>query len=239
MVAPGLGSAAAFIILDLPENIDFINLGLAPEMPVTLAGAWLWVNDLLVVDCHHICIWQGRKKDELTWRGEGLTWANLAALGQVLSRWGREGGWEERVAATMQQLRSGLLGRERNNLEDAVRNLLGYGPGLTPSGDDFLLGLLAVTDGGADYRVCLESFHRAIAANLELTNEISAFFLRQALSGDYHEYLQEVVYAVINGLPTAVITAARKLLALGATSGTDMARGIYQGFSWAVAGGVS
>ncbi|OIQ54848.1 hypothetical protein MORE_12260 [Moorella thermoacetica] len=236
LVGPGLGSAAAFINLDLPENIDFINLGLAPDMPVSLTGGWLWVNGILVVDCRRTCIWQGRERAELAWRGEELTWANLTALGQALSRWGRGGGWEERVADPLRQLRSGLLGRERDNLDGAVRSLLGYGPGLTPSGDDFLLGLLAVTGGGADYRVCLEGFHRAIAANLERTNEISAFFLRQALAGDYHEYLQEVVYAVINGIPATVITAARKLLALGATSGTDMARGIYLGFSWAVTG---
>lgn len=237
LVGPGLGAAAAFINLDLPENIDFINLGLAPEMPVCLAGGWLKVDGILAVDCRRIGIWQGRERAELAWRREGLTWANLTALGQALSRWGRFNGWENGAAGTLQQLRSGLLGRDWPSLEGAVKGLMGYGPGLTPSGDDFLLGLLAVTGGGEDYRACREGFHKAIAANLERTNEISAFFLRQALAGDYHEYLQEVVYTVINGIPSSVAIAAHKLLSLGATSGTDIAKGIYRGFSWAVTAG--
>ncbi|WP_434073666.1 oxamate carbamoyltransferase subunit AllH family protein [Moorella naiadis (nom. illeg.)] len=263
LAGPEKGNAAAFIIIDLPENINFCVLGIRQDLPVTLAGGWLRVGDALEIDCRGSIPWQGRRPEELRWEGEGLAWANVAALGQAISRWGTKGGVGypagrhnpyQPVVELLEQLRAGLLGRgpcrraasavdesnkpcylqglKGDRLDGAVNGLLGYGPGLTPSGDDLLLGLLAATSGGTDYQEQLAGLHRAIADNLKRTNTISAFFLGQALGGDYHEYVQEVVYAVINGIPTQVTAMARRLLGLGATSGTDIARGIYLGFSW-------
>lgn len=261
LAGPEKGNAGAFVILDLPENIDFCVLGIRQDMPVTLAGGWLRVGDALAIDCRGSIPWQGRRPEELRWEGEGLAWANVAALGQAISRWGIMGGVGDPAgrhnpyqpaAELLAQLRARLLGRgpgatpvgdesnkpgyfqglKSDGLDGAVTGILGYGPGLTPSGDDLLLGLLAATSGGADYRQRLVWLHQAIADNLKRTNTISAFFLEQALGGDYHEYVQEVVYAVINGIPTQVTAMTRRLLGLGATSGTDIARGIYLGFSW-------
>ncbi|MDN5345256.1 MAG: hypothetical protein PWQ18_1370, partial [Clostridia bacterium] len=236
LVGPGTGNAAAFMVLDLPENLDFIGLGLKKDMPVTLAGGGLQADGVLTVDCRQARPWQGREPAALRWTREGLSWTNVTALGQAIGRWGVKDGWGDTRAGYLEQLRAAFLGWESGSLEGAVKGLLGYGPGLTPGGDDLLLGLLAATGGGADYQPYLEGFRGAIATNLGRTNEISAFFLRWALAEDYHEYLQEVVYAVINGMPALVNTAARNLLGLGATSGTDIARGIYLGFSWVFPG---
>lgn len=47
----------------------------------------------------------------------------------------------------------------------------------------------------------------------------------------YHEYIQDLIYAVVNETPEKVIALSKRLMKIGATSGSDIAAGIYIGFA--------
>ena len=104
-----------------------------------------------------------------------------------------------------------------------VSGLIGLGPGLTPSGDDFLVGALATLDalGEDDAHVLLA---RAITDALPgATSALSAAFLRAAAGRHIGENLHRVVSSAIAGDVAAALTAAASI---GHSSGWDMLAGI-------------
>lgn len=107
--------------------------------------------------------------------------------------------------------------------EEAVQGLIGLGPGLTPSGDDFLVGALALLDaiGERDAHAALA---RAITDALPtMTTPLSACFLRAAARAHVGESLHRVVSPVIAGDVDAAVATADSI---GHSSGWDMMAGI-------------
>jgi hypothetical protein len=114
---------------------------------------------------------------------------------------------------------------------EAVKSLIGLGPGLTPTGDDVLLGFLSIVNTCDDFIPAREAFINEILSNLKYTSDISGYFLKMAAESHYHEYVQNVIYSMVFGLPESVSISVKKLLSIGATSGSDIATGMYIGFS--------
>ena len=112
------------------------------------------------------------------------------------------------------------------NTEDAVRRLIGFGPGLTPSGDDLILGFTAAANHFTEDNGFLSRLHGAITSALGATTDLSAQFLRNAMQCEYHEYIEDMLIALCD-IPETVIPAAAKLINIGATSGSDIAAGMY------------
>ena len=97
-----------------------------------------------------------------------------------------------------------------------VRTLVGRGPGLTPSGDDFLCGWL-----WAWHRINhpqLAPLAEAVARTRTATTDISQNFLTLALEGYFVESLKMAEYAPLDGF--------RALREQGATSGVDTLSGV-------------
>jgi hypothetical protein len=122
-----------------------------------------------------------------------------------------------------------LLGVLGNNViqtmasGEAVQGLIGLGPGLTPSGDDFLVGALALLDAIGERHSC-KSLARAIMDALPgSTAPLSACFLRAAAAGHVGEALHCAVSSVIMGDVDSAVAAADKI---GHSSGWDMMAGI-------------
>ena len=124
--------------------------------------------------------------------------------------------------ATFERWLSDVIGRAAPS-GDAARGLLGLGPGLTPSGDDFLVGALALLDciGERDAHAALG---RAIIDALPgATSALSACFLRAAAAGHIGEALHCAVSSVIAGDVDAAIAAVETI---GHSSGWDMMAGV-------------
>jgi hypothetical protein len=129
-----------------------------------------------------------------------------------------------RPAAALPTLRSRPLSRGMTREEfaaKAVRDLVGLGPGLTPSGDDFLIGALAALDG-LNQTNMHATLGRAIVAAAGRTSPLSASFLRAATAGHVGEKLHTMVAALIGGNADASIAAAERI---GHTSGWDALAG--------------
>lgn len=239
LVSPEVGRAATYLVIDLPENVDFLSLDVREGMPVAFSDGWLTVDERFSIDCRNTPCWTGRSPEELRWRGEELPLENLRALRLAIGRWGVPGGLLELISdpyhplsQRLHQLLNALreASSANGNLARAVQGVIGFGPGLTPSGDDLLLGFLAAAGVGVNYRPVLAPLHKALKCNLKRTNDLSGYFLSQAMRGFFHEYLEEVIHAVVRGSAEQVTAATRNLIRIGSTSGTDLAAGVYLAF---------
>lgn len=118
---------------------------------------------------------------------------------------------------------------------EAAIALLGLGPGLTPSGDDFvgaaLFARVLLARAGADDVVrWREAAAKVLAAAPALTHPISVVLLGDLLDGAAHGPLHDLAHALATRAPDCVVAeAAVRLVAIGHTSGWDMLAGFIAG----------
>lgn len=130
----------------------------------------------------------------------------------------------------MTALRRALASGDPDQIPAAVARLAGRGPGLTPSGDDVLAGVMmglwsGSTPGAAPPAALCDRIYRAAAPR---TTRLSGAYLRAASLGHADERWHRLLSALAGGDPTAIERAARRVLAFGASSGLDM----LAGFLW-------
>lgn len=115
-------------------------------------------------------------------------------------------------------------------LHDVLAKVVGRGPGLTPAGDDVLVGIFAVLRSGvagSAGAAAAQYLGRTIGPLLPTTTTISGHLLRQAEAGLFSRPLQELVAALIaDSTPCQVEVRLGRLLATGATSGSDVCTGL-------------
>lgn len=116
--------------------------------------------------------------------------------------------------------------------------ILGLGPGLTPSCDDFLAGLmLSLNLGGKVLRREGKSevgFYKKVSGEIaraakRKTTIYSQALLSQARSGEGTKAVIELVHSLLTKDPDYVAAVSKNLIKMGETSGADIATGIYYG----------
>jgi hypothetical protein len=116
----------------------------------------------------------------------------------------------------------------------ATMDLIGLGVGLTPSGDDYLVGFLAGLE--ASRQPGHPALAAAIAANApSRTTEIGASMLIHAARGEYAERLHDVLLAIASPSGEELDRAIVRALAYGATSGADTLVGLLAAMDVAAA----
>jgi hypothetical protein len=138
---------------------------------------------------------------------------------------------DRRTGELLPALEAALQRRDADRVSDCVASLVGRGPGVTPSGDDALVGLLAVLQrlGPAGDRTALALLRAAVAEQLHRTGDISAHYLRLAAEGHFGERLIVLVDALAAGARDEVQSAAAAVVATGASSGADALLGVVTG----------
>lgn len=119
----------------------------------------------------------------------------------------------------------------------AAHALLGYGAGLTPSGDDVLAGTLAASElvpGRLSVSLARTAVEVVRAAPARTTT-LSAALLRHAVRGELASPAAGLLTALGAG-PTVSVAALRRLVSLGHSSGRDLALGLLLGVALACAG---
>lgn len=129
----------------------------------------------------------------------------------------RREGWEEGGLALI----GGLRSRSLEMSLAGARALAGLGTGLTPAGDDFIVGaLLAAWAGafGADVAALGAPLAEAAAVR---TTTLSAAYLRAAALGECAAPWHRLLTALVAASEPEINAALRALLAVGHTSGAD------------------
>ncbi|WP_191689893.1 DUF2877 domain-containing protein [Sporosarcina gallistercoris] len=113
-------------------------------------------------------------------------------------------------------------------LRDA-QSLLGLGPGLTPSGDDYLTGMIAVFMVHNHPIPELQQFGKEVAVIAKkATNIISFSAIEQASNGKVRESIAQLISYLLTG-EEEFLFAVDDVLQIGSSSGTDIALGIVAG----------
>ncbi len=164
-----------------------------------------------------------------------------AGLGRLLASEAPEGGLARTVtgahapggadeildrtaAPALADLAGGLRRRDAHLAASAAQMLAGLGPGLTPSGDDILLGCLlalAVLPAEGTDRIR----DAIVSATRDHTTRISQAYLHAAAQGEAGEPWHGLIAGLAAGGTSRVTDAARRVMAFGETSGSDMLAG--------------
>ena len=109
-------------------------------------------------------------------------------------------------------------------VDDAVRGLVGLGPGLTPAGDDVLCGALAALTalGDGERRARLAA---AVTRHAHRTTTLSAALLHAAADGHGVPELTRLIVAVLRDEPADARRALAAVLAIWHSSGVALATG--------------
>lgn len=124
----------------------------------------------------------------------------------------------------------------KGDISSAVANgidLIGIGPGLTPSGDDFLIGFISVLftiePNRNIIRSLREEFLAKISNSVDKTTFLSKEFLLHSIKGEFCEVFHNIYISLKNNNKDEIINSTVNLLRLGHTSGIDTLSGIITG----------
>ena len=248
------------LVTDLPAARRLTALGITPGAAARREGSYLDIGGRLRVALAGAEVWRARIDLRAPVAGEAALQANRAAAREALLRRGRAGGllplagqmvWlasgvnSPPAAATgfvraAARCIAGLAGAVRSGdaaqTGAAVRGLIGLGPGATPSGDDFLIGLLAALWGApGEHGLMAQTVAHAVTAELPgRTTWFSEQWLRCAARGEVAEPVADAVEAALTASTSRrVADAFRRLCDMGETSGTDTAVGVALGIELA------
>jgi hypothetical protein len=154
----------------------------------------------------------------------------------------REGSVSEKARPHIEQLMWGFFTGDLAAVTEKACAILGLGPGLTPSCDDFLAGLLmslgfAGTAFSTDERAA-RFFKNAGDAIYRLSKQKTTIYSRglidDARRGEGPRAAISLIKYLVTGSPEDTAAAAKTLMSMGATTGADMAVGIFYGVRYLV-----
>ncbi|MBW2094523.1 MAG: DUF2877 domain-containing protein [Deltaproteobacteria bacterium] len=149
------------------------------------------------------------------------------------------GGLQARVRDSLRRRADDLLcslrGVDWEKVRPAVKGLLGLGPGLTPSGDDFLAGLISA---GVALSGHVEGIGDVVRGAVRIIGEesrrgtscVSVSMLEDAADGDMSEHAGAFLDSALRSRDANLVCrSARRLFSVGASSGVDLANGLATG----------
>lgn len=233
VAAAGVDDAPATLITDLPS---WVPLGLRVGEEVR---GW---RGRLLLPAGHVIDLRSAQAWEPALPALPMPPTSIAWLRDFIAAEGVRGGataaathhrsWDDAVAEQVSARLDGLLRGICNDRPTAVascaRQLVGLGTGLTPSGDDVLLGVSLVTampgSAIASARPLLCGVIEDCASH---TNDISRAALVQAARGRTRQCIIALLSAMTNGDDASTLDRhGRAVTAIGHTSGTDILVGM-------------
>jgi hypothetical protein len=250
------GNVPQGIRLNASSQLAFLDL-LRVGQPVACRGGILRIDGVLSIDLRNADLWHidltalpidlRRPDHMLSW---AAAWFELRAshhtiglpeIMHAVSFPGEQRGssvvpsaaleWSTRtIPALLRAIRDLRL----DDAMTAIGSVIGRGPGLTPSGDDFLVGYLAGLWCGTESSPPRVRFLTALGSELfqaaRRTNDISCAYLRSAAEGHVSEPLATLAQQLYRADNLVLLrTAAQAALHIGHTSGTDGVLGLLLG----------
>ncbi len=244
LVCVGTGIGAGPINVELASAPrDWAALGIAPDVEGRIEHGIPYVTERLALDLDASAIWAPSPLPPFTPQTVASAIARLSALASPdlpddgLARLvfeGHAGNVEAQMAqASIGDLRTGLVSALADvslpeTLARAATLLVGLGPGLTPSGDDLLGGVLLALSATRN-EALRDALWDVLVPELDaLTVPISAMHLSAAADGLAGEALHALVCATLADAPS-LHSALRQAVSLGHTSGWDTLAGLVLG----------
>jgi len=256
LVGPAVGNGPLNIVIEDIRVLERVR----PGLPTVFSDDQLVLDDSLVVSLDGAQLWgpevnwgclptqRRRLEDNLAALCSRLSQNDVAdgLLGLVLNEEKEPGARADGTCsphdrAFLAMARMGIKGLmqalqdgDRSSIGGSAALLAGLGPGLTPAGDDYLVGLMAglrVWPGLC--QVSSEEACRIILGAAEgRTTLLSRAFLRSAKEGLFGENWHELLAELAGGEAIRIRRAVRRILSTGATSGADALAGFLSLYLW-------
>lgn len=249
------GNAAVPFGIEVDCKQTWPSIGLVENQSVRCLPNMIVVEDLLVINNLQQCprfscklnIANLHSREELLQRLHGLYEICLGSdkSGGIMDRLGSFDAnglqmcnksqnelVQERVQQRVQALVKGVLTDDDYLIAEGVCGLLGLGPGLTPSGDDFLLAFLSgLTHVQSEYchSTATKMAHHMVDNCPRLTTLVSVEYIKYGAKGLYHQRMLELIAAFTRGTEEELLTKAHQVLKLGHFSGADLLIGFIYG----------
>lgn len=211
------GNVPDSILVDLPDGFSFQDFTAAGD-PVAAAPEALRLPGLRI-----------RLENASRWNAE-IRPGRLTASWAVMPPEPPDAAdpFERRINTLLPQLLEALRSRDAAGVESAAAGLIGLGGGLTPTGDDILVGLIGTLKmAGSD--PWINAVAERIAQMAEgKTTEVSAAALRHAAAGRLPQRLADYIAA---DSEEERCRCGERLRAVGHRSGCDMMRGVASAFN--------
>lgn len=215
---------------------------LHPGDPVYWQGNWLRIGQRMRIDFRTCQAWQ---PEQLCWKSEALSAFCHQHQGETLAttlyqtipqnaslfHYCADNIFYRQLAKQLTDARGklidGLKRRDKPHSEAAFQQLLGLGIGLTPGGDDYLVGLSAILFiNGSPCGQFHDDFSRWLNKYYQQTTPLSALTLNQAI----HQRYREVIYLLIKKLTLEnrgdIQREIQGVMKIGSSSGCDMLYGM-------------
>lgn len=251
LIASGEGDLPQGIRLDAPADFSFEKIAVGEpvvcrdgilyfengSLTIQLSGARRWKCDLPAlkfditnpaVSAAWNFVWTALNKRQRL-KGSEVIAEDLFQLEP-----GRMG-ISRRVGEAMRDL---LQSTRQYELTDtsAVASLIGLGPGLTPSGDDLLVGYMAglwsTVRDRSERAQFISSLGETISHLSHKTNDISRTYLYHAVQGQVSSRLANLAEAISHGTSTEqLLEIAEAAMRIGHTSGMETVTGLLVGLA--------
>jgi hypothetical protein len=248
LVTPAAGAGPFSIVVELPQGSRGFADHLAAGGTAEQRPGWLVLGDLWV-QLEGAQAWQPRPAWEAL-RASGSLPRWLDELATLLASQAPPGSLADGLDAmlgdrVLENAEQGDLGRmalaraveaggklvrglaaaDLTAAGAAASELAGLGAGLTPAGDDFLVGGMLALWSSADSSQARRACQTLLDAAGPKTNRLSRAWLRAAAEGEAAEAWHGLVRAVIQGEAKAVRRAGEQIIRQGHTSGADALTG--------------
>jgi hypothetical protein len=137
----------------------------------------------------------------------------------------------DRAARTVAEVAGACDRDDARGAASAADSLLGLGPGLTPSGDDFVGGVLFARCALGPSAAWARAGSAVVARARARTHPISAALLSDLATGEGPEPLHDLIDALARRATGAAWGAVERLGRHGASSGWDMLAGVLVGLA--------
>ncbi len=240
---PAMGAGPLNALARLPDGLDWRASGLVAGAPAHVGRGSLTIAGRFEFALEPAVEWSPARPAD-GWSRDSLA-KGLAELRRVAQGFDLSGGLArlvvsdapgggiliERGRAGAAALRNWIAGDCTNELSTNVRDLIGLGPGLTPSGDDLVGGAMIALRalGRADDATALAQWALPVAR--AGTGKISLALLSCAAEGEGAEALHQAIASSAADDGDAIAAAIAALDAIGHSSGWDALAGAVAALS--------
>lgn len=187
----------------------------------------------------------GASETDICWEGSALwdpyvrrralsateRYAARHGLAEIVSAWDwpEARGFWNLLADVWDPLAEGLCTQDRRRVQAILSRLVGCGPGLTPTGDDFVQALLVtLATGDMVDRQAFRRLAEAVTPLVPHTTPLSQMFLQEACQGWAFGPLK----LLLESLPDVSPDTIHPLLTIGASSGPAYTLGVLFALTW-------
>jgi len=225
--------------MQLGQNVNIstnaINIGNRFTFPVSGMRNWspAWVSSWRIVDLEYglECF---RKACENSAELDGLGFFPVT-YSSPEQNYGTGGAAKGPIVVLREWLTSLIRNPDNNILLDldAMKPLIGLGPGLTPSGDDLIGGVMLALNTVHEKKICRQLWQSIRRMIEEISNPISYAHLKAASQEGGNRNIHLCLAAILQGSPSAIHNCFPGISEVGHTSGWDIMAGAMIAFeSW-------